>query len=90
MTVRASDYMDDLVDFGYAMKIDYMGTVKETKQLLASQENFRLKTIVPDMITVSVDQSTTLLTPCLLCLCNRQKCSHYVHIASYHMQHTKW
>ena len=53
--VNAADYMDDLVDFGYSMKIDYMGSVKETKQLLASQETFRLRTIVPDVTPVSVD-----------------------------------
>lgn len=44
--------MEDLVDHGYAMRIDYMGTVLETKQLLASQENFRLRTIVPDVMVV--------------------------------------
>ena len=56
MRVLADDYLDDLVDFGYAMKIDYMGSVAETRQLLAKQENFRLRTLVPDVTVVCVDK----------------------------------
>ncbi|XP_067929729.1 protein-glutamine gamma-glutamyltransferase K-like isoform X2 [Watersipora subatra] len=56
MRVLADDYLDDLVDFGYAMKIDYMGSVAETRQLLAKQENFRLRTLVPD-VTVTKNEA---------------------------------
>lgn len=52
MAVKASDYLDDMVDHGYAMKINYLGTVTETKQIYASQDDFRLRTLIPDVTTV--------------------------------------
>ena len=52
MLVKSSEYLGDMVDHGYAMKINYMGTVKETKQMFASQDDFRLRTILVDVTPV--------------------------------------
>ncbi|XP_067932065.1 hemocyte protein-glutamine gamma-glutamyltransferase-like [Watersipora subatra] len=49
MNVKYSDYEADMVDHGSALKINYMATVKETKQIFASQDDFRLRTIIPDI-----------------------------------------
>jgi len=52
MKVEVDDYLADMKDHTYAMKINYLGSVKETKQIFASQDDFRLRTLVPDVIPV--------------------------------------
>lgn len=52
MKVEPGDYLDDLMDHSYAMKISYLGNVAETKQCFVSQDDFRLRTLIPDVVTV--------------------------------------
>lgn len=55
MKVDPSDYVDDLLDHSYAMKIGYLGNVAETKQTFVAQDDFRLRTLIPDVTPVSVN-----------------------------------
>jgi len=48
MNVEVDDYLADMKDHNYAMKINYLGSVRETKQIFASQDDF----LVPDVIPV--------------------------------------
>lgn len=52
MKVRADEYLGDMVDHNYCMKINYLANVGETKQLFASQDDFRLRTLIPEVIPV--------------------------------------
>lgn len=53
MHIAADDYFTDMLGHGYAMKINYLGSVKETKQLFLAQDDFRLRTLCPDVVPVS-------------------------------------
>ena len=53
MSVSADEYLGDMVDYNYCMKINYLANVKETKQLFASQDDFRLRTLIPEVTSVS-------------------------------------
>lgn len=55
MTVCANDYFADMLCHGYAMRLDYLGSVEETNQLIAYQDDFRLRTIIPDVIPVCLN-----------------------------------
>ena len=52
MKVSSDEYLSDMVDHSYCMKINYLANVKETKQLFASQDDFRLRTLTPEVIPV--------------------------------------
>lgn len=52
MKVTADEYLGDMVDHSYNMKINYLAHIKETKQLFASQDDFRLRTLLPEVIPV--------------------------------------
>ena len=52
MKVSANEYLGDMVDHSYCMKINYLANVRETKQMFASQDDFRLRTLIPEVIPV--------------------------------------
>jgi len=54
MKVEVEDYLADMKDHNYAMKINYFGSVEETKQVTASQNDFRLRTSVLEISGVRI------------------------------------
>jgi len=54
MKVEVEDYLADMKDYNYAMKINLFGFVEETKQVTASQDDFRLRTLVLEVSPVSI------------------------------------
>ena len=59
LDVDSEEYMHDLTDYSIALKVNYLATVTETKQSFASQDDFRLRTLVPDVKTVSISYRLT-------------------------------
>lgn len=54
LKLTADEYLEDMIDHSFNMKINYMASVKETKQVFATQDDFRLETLVPEVISVSI------------------------------------
>jgi len=71
-----------MLDHSYAMKINYVGSVIETKQMYATQDDFRLRTLVPEVSPVSKHASYAIVlidpTPPLPRNSSIQKMKHFM------------
>lgn len=63
-TLQHKEYIDHLVDQG-ALMLSITGRVNQTKQILATQFNFRLRT--PDLIITVCQIHDPLVFICILC-----------------------
>jgi len=52
--VSANDYINQMADHNYGMKVNYVCSVLETKRVVAVQDDFVLTLPTPELVVVSL------------------------------------